>query len=40
MVTALRSVLDKAGWRLIGVHHDAPSIVKLVKLQKAIGITD
>ena len=27
-VTVLRSLLDKAGWRLIIVYHDAPSIVR------------
>jgi hypothetical protein len=34
-VTDLRSLLDKAGWRLIGVHHDAPSIVRF---QRAITV--
>ncbi|KAI9443140.1 O-methyltransferase [Lactarius indigo] len=34
-ITALRSLLDQAGWKLIAVHHDAPSVVKF---QKAIAV--
>ncbi|KAH9042198.1 S-adenosyl-L-methionine-dependent methyltransferase [Lactarius pseudohatsudake] len=34
-ITALRSLLDEAGWKLIAVHHDGPSVVRF---QKAIAV--
>ncbi|KAH9007907.1 O-methyltransferase [Lactarius hengduanensis] len=34
-ITGLRSLLDQAGWKLIAVHHDAPSVVRM---QKAIAV--
>ncbi|KAF8259745.1 S-adenosyl-L-methionine-dependent methyltransferase [Lactarius quietus] len=34
-VTDLRSLLDKAGWRLIAAHHDPPS---MVRFQRAIAV--
>ena len=34
-ITALRSLLDETGWRLIAVHHDTPSVAKF---QKAIAV--
>jgi len=34
-ITALRSLLDQAGWKLIAVHHDAPSVARF---QKAIAV--
>jgi hypothetical protein len=39
-VTGLRSLLEKAGWRLIGVHHDAPSIVKAPLVDFSVSYTD
>ena len=27
-ITALRGLLDQAGWKLIAVHHDAASVAK------------
>ncbi|KAH8978093.1 S-adenosyl-L-methionine-dependent methyltransferase [Lactarius hatsudake] len=34
-ITALRSLLHQAGWKLIAVHHDAPSVARF---QKSIAI--
>jgi len=34
-ITAMRSLLDQTGWKLLAVHHDAPSVVRY---QKAIAI--
>lgn len=34
-ITALRSLLDQAGWKLIAVHHDAASVAKF---QQAIAV--
>ncbi|KAH9054233.1 S-adenosyl-L-methionine-dependent methyltransferase [Lactarius vividus] len=34
-ITALRSLLDQAGWKLIAVHHDAPAVARF---QKSIAI--
>jgi hypothetical protein len=34
-ITAMRSLLDQAGWKLIAVHHDTPSVARF---QKAIAI--
>ncbi|KAH8987939.1 O-methyltransferase [Lactarius hatsudake] len=34
-ITGLRSLLDQAGWKLVAVHHDAPSVVRM---QKAIAV--
>jgi hypothetical protein len=34
-ITALRSLLDQAGWKLIAVHYDAPSVARF---QKAIAV--
>ncbi|KAI9450109.1 S-adenosyl-L-methionine-dependent methyltransferase [Lactarius psammicola] len=34
-ITALRSLLDQTGWKLIAVHHDAPSVARF---QKAIAV--
>ncbi|KAH9012303.1 S-adenosyl-L-methionine-dependent methyltransferase [Lactarius hengduanensis] len=34
-ITALRSLLDQAGWKLIAVHHDAPSVARF---QKSIAV--
>ncbi len=30
-VTALRSLLDEAGWKLVAVHYDAESAPKFLK---------
>jgi len=34
-ITVLRNLLDQTGWKLIAVHHDAPSVVRL---QKAVAV--
>jgi hypothetical protein len=34
-IRALRSLLDGAGWNLVGVHYDDPSVVRF---QKAIAV--
>ena len=34
-VTALCSLVDKAGWKLIAVHHNTPS---MVRFQRAIAV--
>lgn len=34
-ITALRSLLDEAGWNLVAVHHDTPSVARF---QKAIAV--
>ncbi|KAH9033352.1 S-adenosyl-L-methionine-dependent methyltransferase [Lactarius pseudohatsudake] len=34
-ITALRNLLDQAGWKLIAVHHDAPSVARF---QKSIAV--
>ncbi|KAH9167773.1 S-adenosyl-L-methionine-dependent methyltransferase [Lactarius sanguifluus] len=34
-ITALRSLLDQAGWKLIAVHHDAPAVARF---QKSIAV--
>lgn len=33
--TALRNLLDQAGWNLVAVHYDAPS---MARFQKAIAV--
>jgi hypothetical protein len=34
-ITALHSLLDEAGWNLVAVHHEDPSVVRF---QKAIAV--
>ena len=34
-VTYLRDLLDKAGWKLIAIHHDTPTVMRH---QKAIAV--
>ena len=34
-ITALRNVLNQAGWKLIAAHHDAPSVARF---ERAIGV--
>ena len=34
-ITVLRNLLDQTGWKLIAVHHDAPSVARY---QKAVAI--
>jgi hypothetical protein len=34
-ITNLRDLLDQSGWKLIAVHHDAPSVIRF---QKSIAV--
>jgi hypothetical protein len=34
-VTYLRNLLDKAGWKLVAVHHDTPTVIRY---QKAVAV--